>query len=413
MSEQTQEPGSSAPRRVVVAGAGMAGVQTAVALREQGFTGTVSLIGAEPHQPYDRPPLSKAVLLGKAEGSAFDVDFEALGIELRLGCEVLGLRPGDHELDTEDGPVPYDVLVVATGAQPIRLPGAEGVPGVHLLRTLDDAERLRPVLARRHDIVVVGAGWIGAEFATAAREAGCAVTVVEAAERPLAGALPAEVAAPMAGWYADAGAVLRTHARVERVEPGAVVLDDGSRLPAGAVVVGIGARPATAWLSGSGIELGTHGEIVADQHLRASVPDVYAVGDCASFPSGRYGERLLVHHWDNALQGPRTVAVNIVGRASGETPAVYDPVPYFWSEQFGRFVQYAGHHAAADTTLWRGDPAGPAWTVCWLRGDRLVALLAVGRPRDLAQGRRLIESGTPMNPALLADPARPLKAATA
>ncbi|GGW83980.1 oxidoreductase [Streptomyces lomondensis] len=398
---------------MVVAGAGMAGVQTAVALREQGFTGAVILIGAEPHQPYDRPPLSKAVLLGKAEGSAFDVDFEALGIELRLGCEVLGLRPGDHELDTEDGPVPYDVLVVATGAEPIRLPGAEGVPGVHLLRTLDDAERLRPVLARRHDIVVVGAGWIGAEFATAAREAGCAVTVVEAAERPLAGALPAEVAAPMARWYADAGAVLRTHARVERVEPGEVLLDDGSRLPADAVVVGIGARPATAWLAGSGIALGTHGEIVADEHLRTSAPDVYAVGDCASFPSGRYGERLLVHHWDNALQGPRTVALNIIGRATGETPAVYDPVPYFWSEQFGRFVQYAGHHAAADTTVWRGDPSGPAWTVCWLRAERLVALLAVGRPRDLAQGRRLIESGTPMNPVLLQDPARPLKAATA
>ncbi|PNG23131.1 NAD(P)/FAD-dependent oxidoreductase [Streptomyces cahuitamycinicus] len=413
MSEQTQEPGSSAPRRVVVAGAGMAGVQTAVALRERGFPGEVILLGAEPHQPYDRPPLSKAVLLGKSEGSAFDIDFEALGVELRLGCEVLGLRPGDHELDTADGPVPYDVLVVATGAEPIRLPGAEGVPGVHLLRTLDDAERLRPVLARRHDIVVVGAGWIGAEFATAAREAGCAVTVVEAAERPLAAALPAEVATPMTGWYADAGVLLRTQARVERVEPGAVLLDDGSRLPAGAVVVGIGARPATAWLAGSGIELGAHGEIVADEHLRTSVPDVYAVGDCASFPSGRYGERLLVHHWDNALQGPRTVAVNIVGRATGETPAVYDPVPYFWSEQFGRFVQYAGHHAAADTILWRGDPTGPAWTVCWLRGERLVALLAVGRPRDLAQGRRLIESGTAMNPVLLADPARPMKAATA
>ncbi|MFF4980009.1 NAD(P)/FAD-dependent oxidoreductase [Streptomyces sp. NPDC001046] len=413
MSEQTQEPGPSAPRRVVVAGAGMAGVQTAVALREQGFTGTVTLIGAEPHQPYDRPPLSKAVLLGKAEGSAFDVDFEALGIGLRLGCEVLGLRPGDHELDTEVGPVPYDVLVVATGAEPVRLPGTQDVPGVHLLRTLDDAERLRPVLAARHEIVVVGAGWIGAEFATAAREAGCSVTVVEAAGRPLADALPPEVAAPMARWYADAGASLRTHARVQRVEPGAVVLDDGSRLPAEAVVVGIGARPATAWLSGSGVALGAHGEVVADAHLRTGVPDVYAVGDCASFPSGRYGERLLVHHWDNALQGPRTVAANIVGRASGAPPAVYDPVPYFWSEQFGRFVQYAGHHAAADALLWRGDPSGPAWTVCWLRGERLVALLAVGRPRDLTQGRRLIESGTPMNPVLLADPARPMKAATA
>ncbi|MFF7067628.1 FAD-dependent oxidoreductase [Streptomyces pseudovenezuelae] len=404
MSEQTQ-----AQRRVVVVGAGMAGVQTAVALREQGFGGTVTLIGAEPHQPYDRPPLSKAVLLGKAEGSAFDVDFEALGIELLLGREVLGVRPEAHELDTEDGPFPYDVLVLATGAEPIRLPGTEGVPGVHLLRTLDDAERLRPVLARQHDVVVVGAGWIGAEFATAAREAGCAVTVVEAADRPLAGALPAEVAAPMTSWYADAGAELRTRARVERVEPGAVVLDDGSRVAAGAVVVGIGARPATAWLAGSGIELGAHREVVADDRLRTSVPDVYAVGDCASFPSGRYGERLLVHHWDNALQGPRTVAADILG----ETPTVYDPVPYFWSEQFGRFVQYAGHHASADTTLWRGEPSGPAWSVCWLRENRLVALLAVGRPRDLAQGRRLIEAGAEMDPELLVDPARPLKAATA
>ncbi|MEU9325470.1 FAD-dependent oxidoreductase [Streptomyces canus] len=404
MSEQTQ-----AQRRVVVVGAGMAGVQTAVALREQGFKGTVTVIGAEPHQPYDRPPLSKAVLLGKAEGSAFDVDFEALGIELLLGREALGVRPEAHELDTEAGPVPYDALVLATGAEPIRLPGTEGVPGVHLLRTLDDAERLRPVLARQHDIVVVGAGWIGAEFATAAREAGCAVTVVEAADRPLAGALPAEVAAPMTSWYADAGAVLRTRARVERVEPGAVVLDDGSRVAAGAVVVGVGARPATAWLAGSGIELGAHREVVADDRLRTSVPDVHAVGDCASFPSGRYGERLLVHHWDNALQGPRTVAADILG----ETRTVYDPVPYFWSEQFGRFVQYAGHHASADTTLWRGEPSGPAWTVCWLRERRLVALLAVGRPRDLAQGRRLIEAGAEMDPELLVDPARPLKAATA
>ncbi|MEV5935414.1 FAD-dependent oxidoreductase [Streptomyces sp. NPDC052079] len=411
MSEQTQEPGRSQPRRVVVAGAGMAGVRTAAALREQGFTGTVTLIGAEPHQPYDRPPLSKAVLLGTAESSAFDVDFEELGIELRLGCEVLGLRPDDHELDTEAGAVPYDVLVIATGAEPVRLPGTEGVPGVHLLRTLDDAERLRPVLARQHDIVVVGAGWIGAEFATAAREAGCAVTVVEAGGRPLAEALPAEVAAPMTAWYAEAGVTLRTHARVARVGHGEVVLDDGTRLPAGAVVVGIGARPATAWLAGSGVELGTQGEVVADRGLMTSVPDVYAVGDCASFPSGRYGERLLVPHWDNALQGPRTVAANILGVPAGRAPAVYDPVPYFWSEQFGRFVQYAGHHADAELTVWRGDPSGPAWSVCWLRGSRLVALLAVGRPRDLAQGRRLIEAGTAMDPDLLADPGRPLKSA--
>ncbi|MEU7110348.1 FAD-dependent oxidoreductase [Streptomyces sp. NPDC046182] len=402
MSEQKQ-----AQQRVVVVGAGMAGVQTAVALREQGFDGPVTLIGAEPHQPYDRPPLSKAVLLGKAEDSAFDVDFEALSIELRLGLDVTGLRADAHEVDTEAGPVPYDVLVVATGAEPVTLPGTEGVPGVHLLRTLDDAARLKPVLERRHDIVVVGAGWIGAEFATAAREAGCAVTVVEAADRPLAGALPAEVSAPMARWYEESGAELLTHARVDRIEPGTVHLADGRRLPADAVVVGIGARPATRWLTGSGIALDEDGSITADDRLRTSLPDVYAVGDCASFPSARYGSRLLVHHWDNALQGPRTVAADIIG----ETPATYDPVPYFWSEQFGRFVQYAGHHAPGAQLVHRGDPAEPSWSVLWLRDGALVALLAVGRPRDLAQGRKLIESGARLDPERAADASVPLKAA--
>ncbi|MEU7065817.1 NAD(P)/FAD-dependent oxidoreductase [Streptomyces sp. NPDC053429] len=406
MSEQTEQTQSG----VVIVGAGMAGVQTAVALREQGFTGPVTLLGAEPHQPYDRPPLSKAVLLGKAEDSAFDVDFEALGIGLRLGVEVTGLRAGAREVDTEAGPVPYDVLVLATGARPLTLPGSDGVPGVHLLRTLDDAARLRPVLAKAPPVVVVGAGWIGAEFATAAREAGCPVTVVEAAERVLAGAVPAEVAEPMGRWYAEAGAELLTGARVASVEEGRVHLADGRTLPAGAVVVGIGARPATDWLAGSGVELGPDGSVTADAHLRTSLPGVYAVGDCASFPSARYGERLLVHHWDNALQGPRVLAANVVG---GGPVEAYDPVPYFWSEQFGRFVQYAGHHGAADRMVWRGDPAGTAWSVCWLRDGALVAVLAVGRPRDLAQGRRLIEAGTPLTVAGVSDPGTPLKSAVA
>ncbi|MFF1923512.1 NAD(P)/FAD-dependent oxidoreductase [Streptomyces sp. NPDC058221] len=411
-AERPERQSEQAGRRVVVVGAGMAGVQTAVALREQGFTGAVTLIGAEPHQPYDRPPLSKAVLLGKAEESAFDIDFEALGIELRLGCEVTGVRGTDHELDTSAGPVPYDVLVIATGAEPVVLPGSDGVPGVHLLRTLDDAARLRPVLDARHPVVVVGAGWIGAEFATAARAAGCAVTVVEAAERPLAGALPAEVAAPMAAWYAESGAELLTGARVARIEPGRVVLADGRTVPAGAVVVGIGARPATGWLAGSGVALGPDGSVTADAALRTSLPDVYAVGDCASFPSARYGARLLVHHWDNALQGPRTAAAHIVGAGGdGARPPAYDPVPYFWSEQFGRFVQYAGHHAGADTLLRRGDPAGAAWSVCWLRDGVLVAVLAVGRPRDLIQGRKLIEAGARLDPGPAGDASVPLKSA--
>ncbi|MEV6264164.1 FAD-dependent oxidoreductase [Streptomyces sp. NPDC051784] len=405
MIGQTRGTAADGPHGVVIVGAGMAGVQTAVALREQGFAGPVTLIGAEPHQPYDRPPLSKAVLLGKAEDSAFDIDFEALDVTLRLGLDVTGLRADAHELDTLQGPVRYDALVLATGAEPVALPGSEGVPGVHLLRTVDDAARLRPVLERQHDIVVVGAGWIGAEFTTAARAAGCAVTVVESADRPLAGTMPAEVAAPMAGWYAESGAVLLTGARVARVEEDAVHLADGRTVPAGAVVVGIGARPATGWLAGSGIALGADGSVTADASLRTSLPDVHAVGDCASFPSARYGERLLVHHWDNALQGPGAVAAALADGVA----RTYDPVPYFWSEQFGRFVQYAGHHAAADTLLWRGDPADPSWTVCWLRQGVLVALLAVSRPRDLAQGRKLIEAGTRIDPARAADSSVPLK----
>ncbi|WP_179890521.1 oxidoreductase C-terminal domain-containing protein, partial [Streptomyces sp. rh207] len=195
------------------------------------------------------------------------------------------------------------------------------------------------------------------------------------------------------------------------VEEGAVVLADGRVLPAGAVVVGIGARPATRWLAGSGVALGPDGSVTADSALRTSLPDVYAVGDCASFPSARYGTRLLVHHWDNALQGPRTAAAAIMAAQDGGPLPVYDPVPYFWSEQFGRFVQYAGHHAGADTLVWRGDGADAAWSVCWLHDGALVAVLAVGRPRDLAQGRRLIESGAVLDPEKVADPGVPLKSA--
>ncbi|MYS58302.1 NAD(P)/FAD-dependent oxidoreductase [Streptantibioticus cattleyicolor] len=382
----------------------MAGVQTAICLRDQGFPGEIILLGAEPHQPYDRPPLSKAVLLGAADGSAFEVDFAGLRVDLRLGSRAEALRPAEREVITSDGPLPYDRLVIATGAEPVTLPGSAGLPGVHLLRTLDDANALRPVLAARHEVVVVGAGWIGAEFATAARESGCPVTVVEAADHPLAGVLPPEIAEPMRGWYEAAGARLLTGTAVAAVEPGSVVLSDGTRLTAGAVVVGIGAHPATGWLAGSGIALDEHHAVRADDRLRTSLPGIYAVGDCASFPSARYGERLLIHHWDNAVQGPRVAAANLLG---GDE--VYDPVPYFWSEQFGRFVQYAGHHTAADRMVLRGEPGGPAWSVCWLRDGALAALLAVGRPRDLAQGRKLIERGALLDETAVRDAAVPLK----
>ncbi|MFI8069110.1 NAD(P)/FAD-dependent oxidoreductase [Streptomyces sp. NPDC086033] len=393
---------------IVVVGAGAAGVQSAVALRERGYAGRVTLVGGEPHRPYDRPPLSKSVLrgLGRPQDVVFDVDFAGLDIEVRTGVTALGLRAQERQLVTSAGELPYERLVIATGADAVRLPGDEGA---YVLRTLDDAERLREVLEARRDVVVIGAGWIGAEFATAAREAGCRVTVIEAGAGPLAGVLPGAVTAPMADWYAEAGAELRTGVRVTGIGRGGVSLADGGPVRADAVVVGVGARPATGWLAGSGIALGARGEVLADEWLRASVPGVYAVGDCVSFPSGRFGRRLAVHHWDNALQGAKTVAAHVV---AGGQSAPHDPVPYFWSEQFGRFVQYAGQHGTGDTVVRRGVPDGDGgWSVCWLRGDRVTAVLTVDRPRDLAQGKRLITAATPVDPVLVADAAVALKAA--
>ncbi|MBP0450245.1 oxidoreductase [Kitasatospora sp. RG8] len=389
--------------QVVVVGAGLAGAQCASGLRRGGWQGRIVLVGDEPHAPYDRPPLSKEVLLGKADATTLDIDFPHLGIELLAGRRATGLTPG--VLHTDGGDLPYGALVIATGAVPRVLPGAERA---HLLHTLDDALALRALLRPGLRLVLVGAGWIGAEVATAARAAGCEVTVVEAGPAPVPGALPAEVGRAMAAWYAEAGVGLRCGAAVEAVEPGAVLLADGSRLPADEVVVGIGARPATDWLAGSGVGLDAAGAVLVDEGLRTALPGVYAAGDCASYPSARTGARLTVQHWDHALQSGEAAAAAVLG---ADLP--YDPVPYFWSEQFGRMVQYAGRHGDGDELLWRGSPADASWAVLWLRDGVLRALLAVDRPRDLTQGRRLVERGAVLDPARAADPSVPLKSAVA
>lgn len=387
----------------MVVGAGLAGARCASALRNGGWAGPVVLVGEEPHAPYDRPPLSKDVLLGKADGATLDIDFAHLGVEVLTGRRATGLTPG--VLHTDAGDLPYGALVIATGAAPRALPGAERA---HLLHTLDDALALRALLRPGLRLVLVGAGWIGAEVATAARTAGCEVTVVEAGPAPVTGALPAEIGRAMAPWYAEAGVELRCGVGVAAVEAGAVLLADGSHLPADEVVVGIGARPATGWLAGSGVELDATGAVVVDDRLRTALPEVYAAGDCVSYPSARSAARLAVQHWDHALQSGAAAAASMLG-----ADAPYDPVPYFWSEQFGRMVQYAGRHGEGDELLWRGAPGDPSWTVLWLRDGALRALLAVDRPRDLTQGRRLVDRAAVLDRAAAADPSVPLKAAVA
>jgi len=388
-----------------VAGAGLAGLRTAAELRERGFTGPITLIGAEALPPYDRPPLSKKVLTDEGIDPSLQADFGVLEVDFRPGEAATGMDA--EALVTSRDKYPYDRLVLATGALPVALPG----PGrQRFLRNYDDALALRALLRPGLRLVIVGAGWIGAELATAAAARGAEVTVVEAGPAPLASAVGAPVGAQTARWYAAAGVHLRTGVAVESVqsagsEPGSeqgLALAGGGWIAADEVVTAVGVRPATGWLEGSGIWL--ENGVAVDAGLRASLPGVYAVGDCAAFESRRFGRRLRFEHWDVALHAPEVVAANVLG---GDD--VYDPVPYFWSEQFGRMVQYAGYHGDAERLVWRGDPAAPTWAACWLAVGRLVAILTVDRPRDLLQGRRLIASASPVDVGLLTDPAIPVK----
>jgi 3-phenylpropionate/trans-cinnamate dioxygenase ferredoxin reductase component len=384
-------------QRVVVVGAGLAGLQTVAALRNQGYADALVLVGAETHPPYDRPPLTKAVLHGESDDSTLDADWAAWDVERHLGRTATGLSPGT--LHTDAGDLAWDKLVIATGSVPIRFPGTEAAV---TLRTSEDALALRATFRPRARLVIVGAGWIGAEVATAAVRAGVHVTVVEALHAPLANALPADCGARMLPWWAPVDLVLGDSVRA--VEPGAVHLASGSTLAADVVLLGVGARPATGWLRDSPVPLTDRGAVEVDGGLRSSMPGVWAVGDAAAWTSARYGRRMHVEHWDNALHAPAVAATTVL---DGE--ASWDPVPYFWSEQWGHMVQYAGHHAGADRVVWREE--GDTWAAFWLTGDRIIAALAVDRPRDLVQSRRLMESGANVDAALLADPARPVKSA--
>jgi len=393
----TRPSGPARPERVVVVGGGLAGLRTVEELRARGYAGEVALVGAEKRPPYDRPPLSKRVMAGELADTTLRDSLDALGAELRLGETATGLEPPSLNggvLRTDQGEHGFDQLVLATGATPVALPGRGRQ---RFLRTLDEALTLRGLLRPGLRLAIVGAGWIGAELATAAAAHGCQVTVLEAASAPLTAAVGAEVGALTAPWYGAAGVELRLGQPVESVEPGGLALAGGGWLAADEIVTAVGVRPEVGWLEGSGVALANG--VAVDEQLRTSVPGVFAVGDCMAFWSLRYRRRLRFEHWDMALRAPAVLAGNLLGGTNA-----YDPVPYFWSEQFGRMIQYVGFHGGADRMILRGDPAAQRWAVCWLAGDLLVALLTVNFPRDLAQGRRVIESGTPVDPARLSDP---------
>lgn len=395
---------------VVVVGAGLAGARTVQALRAAGFTGRVTLLGGEGVEPYDRPPLSKE-LFSRPEPAWLrdELDVDLTGADVRLAEPATGLQ---HDADgvtvaTAAGYHRADAVVLATGAVPVRPAGWDAALTLH---TAADAATLRAAVGPGRRLVVVGAGWIGAEVAGVAGAAGADVTVVEAGPAPLSTALGARVGALSVPWYAQAGVRLLTGTTVRRVGAGEVVLADGTGLPADAVLVAVGVRPASGWLVGA-VPLAPDGSVDVDAGMR--VPGthgrVLAVGDLAARASRRHG-RVPGGHWDGALREPEIAVASLLGSHGPDGPA--DPAPYLWSDQLGHALAAYGLPRPGDEVVLRGDPAGPFTAVWFEPGSTTVrAVLAVDRPRDVAAARRLFSA--PDLPRLdrdaAADPGVPLR----
>ncbi|HEY2997949.1 MAG TPA: FAD-dependent oxidoreductase [Acidimicrobiales bacterium] len=403
--------------RIVVVGASLAGLRAAEEIRIAGFDGPVTVVGAEPHAPYDRPPLSKQVLRGDwpVERTALAVTAEggldALDLDWRLGERATALDLAGRTVTLAGGrTVPWDGLVVATGAAPRELPGTAELAGVHTLRTVDDCLAIRAELdggATR--VVVVGAGFIGAEVAASCRVRGCDVTVLEALPVPLGRALGDEMGAVMGDLHRDHGVEVRLGTGVAGFEgDGAgrvarVRLADGGAVDADVVVVGIGVSPVTGWLEGSGLALDDG--VVCDATTLAA-PGVVAAGDVARWPSHRFGELMRVEHWDNAVTmgahaGRRLLEELAGGAGPGAPVEPYDPVPWFWSDQYDRKIQLAGRSSAADEVrVVDGDPAERRFVALYRRGDRITGVLSMNRPRVLMAYRSLVERGASWDEAL-------------
>ncbi len=386
-----------APDRLVVVGASLAANRLLRTLRRKGWEGTPVLVGAEPHLPYDRPPLSKQFLQGTTDRDTLDLGPADLydGAELHLGRTATRLWPDERRVELDDGTsVVGDDVVVATGATPRRLPGQPDLEGVVVLRTVDDAARLRDRLATAEHLVVVGAGFIGSEVASSARALGVEVTVLEADTAPVVRGVGPVVGGALARLHRDAGVDLRLRTGVAGIEgrDGQVTgvrTADGELVEADAVVVGIGVAPTTDWLEGSGLRL--EDGVVTDDRCRAEGGGghVWAVGDVARWPSARYGQLLRVEHWTGAMDHAMTVAANLLG---GDQ--VHDPVPYVWSDQFGHKVQALGHVRADDEVVpLDGDLDGQDWVVGYLRDGRLAGVVGIDQPRAVMGRRRAVQDG--------------------
>lgn len=400
--------------RIVIVGASLAGLRAAETLRTEGFDGDVTVIGAEAHQPYDRPPLSKQVLTG-AWGTERTFlrqpdRIGELGVEWRLGVRATGLDVAAREVALDPGgSIGFDGLVIATGAAPRNLPDAmtaeltDDGPSLHVLRTVDDSIALRDrISSGDRRVVVIGAGFIGLEAAAAARGLGNEVTVLEAGPAPLMRALGADMGRAVAACHADHGVDLRCDTEVVAIDDRGVVVrgaDGGDEvIPADVVLVGIGVVPNTDWLDGSGLELDDG--VVCDAALGTGTPGITAAGDVARWRHDLFDEVVRIEHWTNAAEQGAAAAKHLVAHAAGERPEPYAAVPFFWSDQYDRRVQFLGRAGIDDEVeIVSGSVDERRFVALYGRAGRLRGVLGMNSPKLVMPYRRLLADRASMDDA--------------
>ncbi|WP_444667563.1 NAD(P)/FAD-dependent oxidoreductase [Cereibacter changlensis] len=394
---------------IVVIGAGQAGAALVSKLRAAGHAGAITLIGAEPVLPYQRPPLSKAYLLGQMDEDRLmlrNAEFYAdNAITLRLGAPVTGIDAAAKTVTLGDGTLRYDQLALTTGSIPRRLPASLGgdLPGVYTVRSLADVDAMRPEFRPGRRLVIVGGGYIGLEAAAVAAKLGLEVTLLEAALRILQRVAAPETSDHIRALHARHGVQILEGIGLDRLlgetRVCGVRLADGRELPADFVITGVGVVPATALAELAGLTLDNG--IATDAHGRTSDPAIWAAGDCASFPW--HGGRLRLESVQNAIDQAELVAENMLGAGKD-----YHPMPWFWSDQYDTKLQIAGLSTGYDRIVTRG-PEGEAVSFWYYHGETLLAVDAMNDPRAYMVGKRLLESGRSPDPARVADPATPLK----
>jgi NADPH-dependent 2,4-dienoyl-CoA reductase/sulfur reductase-like enzyme len=388
---------------LVVVGSSLAGLRAAETLRQEGFEGRLTMIGAETELPYDRPPLSKKVLAGEWEPERIRLrhadEFASLGLDLLLGQRATSLDTVRRVVTlADDSEVAYDGLVLATGSSPRTLPGQPVLDGVVTLRTLADSLDLRDRIADGSArVVVVGAGFVGLEVAATARQKGCEVTVLEGAAAPLVRGLGTEMGVAAASVHGRHGVDIRCGVHVKGIEGAdgrvtGVRLADESLIAADVVVVGVGVAPATEWLDGSGLAL--RDGVVCDATLFTGAPGVYAAGDCARWPNGTFAGHddleMRIEHWTNAAEQGAAAARNLLAASRGEQPTPYESVPFFWSDQFESRIQFVGRaHGGDDVEIVAGSVDGPFVALYGWEG-RLRGVLGVSMPKLVMPFRALV-----------------------